>query len=261
MSTSHEPWEELAAAYALHALDHDELHRFEEHLAGCRSCRELLVQYQLTAAHLASLADSSEVTPPEWEVMRRRVVGVGPAHPRPTVSASPAGRVRRHRGRRARWGLSGRRVSLRTALVTTAAAVAVSVGLTVWVAGQPSRPQNLAATCAAQASCRVITLQGTAGRVVLVVEGQDVAVVSNDLAPVEPREMYVLWQQPEGGAPVPLVGYRQVGPTGVWVHLTAPLDRTKALMVSAEPEGGLPAKASNVLAAAELGTHSPAPSA
>ena len=43
---AHDHWEGEAAAYALGALDRDERHRFEEHLAICAQCREQLAMMQ-----------------------------------------------------------------------------------------------------------------------------------------------------------------------------------------------------------------------
>ena len=55
---------ELAAGYALDALDPDERRLFEGHLGGCEQCRAELAAFEEAAAALA-LAVESPVPPPD----------------------------------------------------------------------------------------------------------------------------------------------------------------------------------------------------
>ena len=48
-------------SYVTHALDPDELDEFEEHLAGCATCRREVTEFEETAAELATLVAA---TPP-----------------------------------------------------------------------------------------------------------------------------------------------------------------------------------------------------
>jgi len=252
----HDEWEELAAAFVLHALEPADEQRFVAHHATCSRCQTLVEQYELTTAHLASLADVPDVEPPAWSTLRAAILGEDAALS-PVQGVSDGERRRRTaaaRGRRpSHWWttLTQRRVSLRTAVVAAALSVAVAVGVTVWQTSGGGSGARLTAGCATETSCRLVTLHGKAGDVVLIVQGDNVSILSSDLPPLDARHMYVLWQQPLNAKPLPLVGYHQAG-SGVWVRLAAPFDRTQALMVSAEPKGALPATASNVLAAAEL---------
>jgi anti-sigma-K factor RskA len=65
MSPSHEPFDELAAGYALGALDGDDLARFEAHLrTGCTACQEALRAHEGTLVDLArDLADLASPPP------------------------------------------------------------------------------------------------------------------------------------------------------------------------------------------------------
>jgi anti-sigma-K factor RskA len=50
------PFLDLAAAYALNAIDGDERQRFEAHLPGCRACQAAVAEAGLVASELAELA-------------------------------------------------------------------------------------------------------------------------------------------------------------------------------------------------------------
>jgi anti-sigma-K factor RskA len=63
--TDHDTFEELAAVYAVGALDGDDLARFEAHLAeGCARCTATL-RYSREALHRLALAGPPAVPPPE----------------------------------------------------------------------------------------------------------------------------------------------------------------------------------------------------
>ena len=112
MSTTHTPRiEELLPAYALGALDGDELREMEEHLAGgCEECRRQLPLWQGDLEELAATVAPVEPS----EMTRARVLRL--AGNRPVPALAPA-------SRRTPWWL--------------AAAAIVLLGLAVWgVAGQ-----------------------------------------------------------------------------------------------------------------------------
>ena len=88
---SHEPFDTLAATYAVGALDGDERAEFERHLAGgCAECASTLRQ---SAEALAALARSAPpmIPPPEvkQELLRRIAATTSPRRvaprPRPLV--------------------------------------------------------------------------------------------------------------------------------------------------------------------------------
>src|SRR3954451_2449167 len=63
-------WAELAAGYALHALEPAEEQAFTTHLAECAVCQATLDDHELVAAQLASLADDAESAAPPWSRIR-----------------------------------------------------------------------------------------------------------------------------------------------------------------------------------------------
>lgn len=61
---------DLAAPYALHALEADEVETFERHLSGCQRCQQEVASFEATTARLA---EASAVDPPEQ--VRANVLG------------------------------------------------------------------------------------------------------------------------------------------------------------------------------------------
>lgn len=60
---SHEEEKEMLAAHALGALDLDEAHQLEEHLAGCAECRAELEEWRDTGSALAYTVERAEPSP------------------------------------------------------------------------------------------------------------------------------------------------------------------------------------------------------
>src|SRR4051794_32995643 len=78
----HEHWDELAAGYALDALEPDEHAEFAAHLPGCSRCRQAVDQHALVAAQLGSLAgDDADLSPPPWKDVRAGVVAEAATDP------------------------------------------------------------------------------------------------------------------------------------------------------------------------------------
>src|SRR5438876_1204672 len=71
---------ELSAAYALDALDGDDLQAYETHLAGCEQCREDVASFRATASALAYDVD----LPPLPETLEHRIIAAARAE-RPNV--------------------------------------------------------------------------------------------------------------------------------------------------------------------------------
>ncbi len=82
--TSHEAFDELAAVYAVGALDGDDLVRFEAHLAeGCERCTATLRESEEALARVA-LAGTPAVPPPAVKTaLRQRVAADGRARRAP----------------------------------------------------------------------------------------------------------------------------------------------------------------------------------
>lgn len=118
MSAGHTPrFEEMLPAYALGALDGDEIRELEAHLsAGCDDCRR---QLRMWESDLEQIAASVSPVTPSAETRQRVLASTAPAAPSPPARLEP----RRHSsvGLRGRWGW-----------LAAAAALVLLVGNVVW---------------------------------------------------------------------------------------------------------------------------------
>ena len=142
---SHERWEGDAAAYALRALDDDELPEFEAHLAGCQRCRE----------EVAVMRRAAEALPPPSAVelpreLKRRVMTLVQADLRREVSRTPA---RRRRPMIPWFAVAG-----------AAAAVAVGVVVVVLALGGGSSTHTYAGEVFAPGASASVTVSGPRAR-------------------------------------------------------------------------------------------------
>lgn len=130
----HEKFEELAAGWALHALEPQEAAEFAEHLATCAHCQRIVDDLTATAAELAYAAPSMD-PPPELKARIMSAAAELPlAEPLPaeevvrTDTAPVADLAARREARRTRGG-DGRG---RWAWIVTAAAIVLAVALGGW---------------------------------------------------------------------------------------------------------------------------------
>lgn len=243
---SHEPFDTLAAVYALGALDGAELVEFEAHLAeGCARCASALREAHETLGALARSAP--------------------PAVPPPEVRRVLHGRIAAAASRRRREGVRGSFPWI----VGTAAAAIVAAALTgAFVAGRyeaalGQMARELAATrqrlqrevafyrgatdLLRDPTTRVVALRGlgpspgATGRMIWhpAVGGQ--LFVAN-LPAAPPGKAYELWTIGEG-APRP-AGVFRVDAEGRAIHRVEPVEGSKPVRVFAvtlEPEHGAPA--------------------
>jgi anti-sigma-K factor RskA len=72
MTTSHEPFEEQAAAYALGALDSEERRAFEAHLEECASCARLVCDFEAVSLGLGQAVDERAPSP----ALKARVLAI-----------------------------------------------------------------------------------------------------------------------------------------------------------------------------------------
>jgi anti-sigma-K factor RskA len=192
----HERLDELAAGYALHALEPGDEQGFRVHLATCARCQQAVAEHTETLSHLAYAAAPAELPPSLLEGIRREVRGDAPAQPPEPVSLDRA----RHRRRP---GLTAGR-----SWIAAAAAVALVLSLGVWnLALQRDksrgdvRNERLAAAIATleQGAKQVVRLDDSDGRpvaVALVRADDSVSLVVDGLAPNDRRaSTYVLWQK------------------------------------------------------------------
>lgn len=226
----HEQWEELAAGYALDALDPEDRELFVDHLTGCAQCRALVDEHALIAAQLGSIAGEPDVVAPPWSAIRDGVIGAGP---RPADNV-----VELHRRRRAAIVLSA-----------AAAAVAVVVGVVVWQVGGGSntaRPLASAAACRQTTGCHVVTLRTNGEPVASVLAYRDgVAVVSEGMTDAPDGSEWALWQVPHDGSPRLMTVFAG---RSAQTDLQMPYADTGGFAISREPAGSTPTAPTVVVA-------------
>lgn len=241
---THEQWEELAAGYALYALEPEEELRFTEHLGGCPGCAQLLREHELVAAQLATLAHDEDNAPPSWSSISPSVVQ-GPARapeetagPTETVVSIEAARRRRHQPR-----LLG---------AAAAAVVLAGAGVVVWQTGgsSPQAPGARAvSSCQHRTGCVVVRLHtpdGAAPGIVLVSDGH-ATMVPTAMAPAPAGKTYVLWQLLRNGGPTAVASFGDVRHQQT-APLVMPYDDTAAFAVSVETAGVPPSQPTHVVA-------------
>ncbi|MDQ1746082.1 MAG: hypothetical protein QOD07_345 [Frankiaceae bacterium] len=238
MTDSHEFWDELAAAHALHALEPDEEVRLLAHVDGCATCRGRLDDYNLVAAQLGSLSDD-DVRPPSWADIRSQLPGA-----RATTEARPAARV-----------VPLRRPVLGARVLAAAAALVVLAGAGVaWQLSRPGASPSAStaalAACRHQAGCQLVQMRGRRGDTadVLVVDGA-ASLVPLTLPVLPAGRTYVLWQLPRDGSPLPVVSFSDATRQTPKVLLPADYADTAAFAVSVEAAGSKPTRPTDVLAA------------
>jgi anti-sigma-K factor RskA len=232
MGPTHEQWEELAAGYALDALEPDEEQALLDHLGGCATCRRAVDEHAFVASQLGALAEDSDITPPIWSAIRAGVVADSPD---PVVSLEESRRRRQPR-------------------VLGAAAAAVllaAVGVTAWqLTSDDTGAAGTVASCDAAPSCHVVRLQGDSTEAAVVLaENGTATVVPTDMPRPAVGHVYALWQLPRDGRPVLVTEIRDSG-KGVSsaAPLVLPYDDTAAFAMSLEPSGSVPTKPTDVIA-------------
>ena len=245
---SHEPFETLAAIYALGALDGDELTQFQAHLPTCAAC-------QVTLRHAE-------------ETLARAVLSAPAQAPPREVRTALIRRITERRGARGRaW--------LRWGAMTAVAAAAAAMFAGAWVAvryeaelGRMAREtaavkervardeaalqEQLAVYRGAvdllrDPATRVVELRGrgTGGSATARMIWNDASgghLVVSGLAPAPAGQTYELWTI-AGGTPRP-AGTFGVDPNGRGVHRVPPESArggVDVFAVTLEPEGGTPA--------------------
>lgn len=219
MTGPHERWDELAAGYALDALEPAEEAELMAHLDGCDICNAALHDHEFVAAQLGALADDSQITPPAWSSIRAGIVGGDDI----VVLAD-------HRQSRARspWVLGA---------VAAAFVIVTAVSVVIAVRGGPSATTTAISACRSDSLCHVIDLnRGSHQRAVALVRGTNVELLPTHLSALGNGRVYALWQLPRDGKPTLL---SQPVPTGrnMNVSLALPYDETAGFALSVEPAG------------------------
>jgi hypothetical protein len=192
----HERYEQLAAGYALAALEPEDEHAFLDHLPGCAACRRAVAEHAETLAQLAYAVVEGPPPPAVLEGIREQVALSGRAETFPAPASLDAAR--------SRWRDKTMR---RTTAFVGAAAAAVLVFALVLVNQGLSSNEREARQVAARLNATVssllvdgarkIDLTGpSGGKGAVVVSGQRVSIVTSGVPVNDTTDsVYVLWSK------------------------------------------------------------------
>lgn len=252
----HGRFDELAAGYAVHALDPGEALLFARHARHCGRCQRSLADYADVTAGLAELAPPAEPSPRLAERIMAVATGDVAAGDQRT-----AGAVASLDEPRDRPPVIPLRRRPRLVQVAAAAAAAVIVGGGIWgglAATSGGTPSVSPADCAQAHQCAevVLTAAATHRTVARVIILDGVAYMEPTAMGANPGdEIYVLWQLT--GAHTPLaVGSFDIkpgthGPVRIG-GLAAPYRSTWAFAVSLEHGRTIPPKPSHPIALGQV---------
>jgi anti-sigma-K factor RskA len=223
---------ELSAAYALDALDGDELEAYERHLAGCEQCREGVASFRTTAS---ALAHDVDLRPPP-ETLEHRIISAARAE-RPNVVP-----------------LRQRIVLPAAALSAVAALAAIAIG--IWAIHlsnsldhQKSIRKNQKAVIDILSDCAKTPMQGGSGAV-CVSPTEKAVLIADSLPAASPNKTYEAW----------IIAGKRVQPAGLfgggagrkYVLLTKPVRARTQVAVTLEKRGGVSAPTTAILLHAEV---------
>ena len=235
MTTPHERWDELAAGFALDALEPAEEAELLTHLDDCEVCRAALRDHQLVAASLAALAEDDDLTPPSWSTIRTGIVGAE------TAAGDVVSIAERRKARnRSPWVLG----AVAAAFVIVAGVVTVVVATN---GGQSAREAAIS-NCRADSACHVVQLnRGRSESAVVIVRNGSARVWPTDLSSPSGNRVYALWQLPRVGTPT-LLAQPVPRSSASSAPLALPYDETAAFALSVEPAGPKASSPTDVVA-------------
>lgn len=221
--------EELAA-YTLGSLDRDERARVEAHVTTCDTCARRLMEYRAVVAALPFALEP--VTPPSdaWRTIR-------------------AG-ARRRRLRIPVWTRMVVRAS-RSPVVRWSAVAAVAACLLAWnvvLEGEVTRSrQGPQVEKLARRPARLVILTGTgqpnaSARIFAAVDGHSGHMAISGLPPLGAGRVYQLWFVVTAGPAKTAATFTVDGEGRAWVVISvpAPLEDTRAIVITEEPAPGSP---------------------
>jgi anti-sigma-K factor RskA len=208
---------ELSAAYALDALDGEELRAYEAHLAGCERCRDDVASFRETAAALAY--DAQPLQPSE--TLERRILSAARAE-RPNVVPL-----------RRRWALPA------AALGAVAAAAAIALG--IWATQLSNSLDHERQARKAQKTLIDILSDCTktptgGGGTLCVSPTREAVLIVDGLQPTPAGKTYQAWVI-SGPKPQP-AGLFEGGAGRRYVRLSKPVPRGSTVGVTVEKAGG-----------------------
>src|SRR4051812_41298385 len=237
------PFEEqgFPAAYALEALDGEELAQFRAHLPTCRFCDAALREFRATTAQFPLLLDPDALPEPS-PALRARLLDAVAADLAAERAAAPAP-----------LPFPTRRRLPQAYAIAAVLLLALALGQLAWILNlqhdvnqaldqrnqaQQERDQALAERDQAQRSLAVTRWQlagaqagqQISGEVVYLRDQQRAVLVINGLPALQPGQVYQIWLIKDGSAPVP----EPVFLSGT-MALQANLDQYQTLAITIEP--------------------------
>ncbi|MGY6501594.1 MAG: anti-sigma factor [Acidimicrobiales bacterium] len=227
---------DLAAAYALDALDGEERARFESHLATCEHCAADVAEMRDTARLLAE----GDQLPPPPEV-RTRVMDAIAAEPRAGAGALPIGLADTRR-RRA--------VPLAAAAVLILVVVAGGMTALLRSVVEDRDAAEELVTILASPDARTAVLEGADGRtdvrVVWSPESAGAVVIGDDLPAPPEDQVYELWVLADDG-PRSAGQFVPSSAGSVRSRLALPGEPADGWGITLEPTGGSPQPTGDIL--------------
>lgn len=237
----HAPFDELAAGYAVDALDPDDHARFLGHIETCGRCQQTVTGYAEVTAALADMSPAGEPSPQ----LAERILTMAAAEDHQAAELPPGVVPLR---KRPRW---------LTAVAAAAAAVVIGGGVWGGVAAMHGgSPPPSAAGSPRSLQVVLTAAKGHAEAAKVIVRGSSVWLVPSTLSPDDKAtQVYVLWQIT--GAHTPLaIGSFDVR-RGVHAQikvgaLAASYNSTWAFAVSLEHGRAIPATPSRPVALGQI---------
>ena len=223
---------ELSAAYALDALDGDELEAYETHLAGCDRCRNDVASFRATASVLAYDVD----LPPLPESLEHRIIAAARAE-RPNVVP-----------------LRQRLAIPAAALSAVAAVAAIAIG--IWAIHlsnsldhQRQIRKDQKSVIDVLSDCTRTPTQGSSGAI-CVAPTEKAVLIADSLPAASPDKSYEAWVIT--GKLVQPAGLFRGGAGRKYVLLTKPVRAPAKVAVTLEKRGGVSAPTTAILLQAEV---------
>jgi hypothetical protein len=228
---------DLCELYALGVLDGDERFEFERHLAGCADCQEAMQKAVELNEMIFSATPRVEPSP---QVRRRILAGFG----------QPAKNPRRALN----WGLA------------LAFAASLILGFVAWNSERTARLTAAVELARLREIQQILQAPGTKQVTfgpqpaephgsIFVHAKLGMILIAESLPAAPAGWTYESWVLPkDGSAPIPVEAFRAPGGRGIsLLRNTLPVDQTKAIAVSLEPDNVPALKPTKVVFAAPLG--------